>query len=102
MDCSANATPECEGRGGEALATEMSRTLAHAYNDQKVFDLKTLSILSGKHCWLLYVDILVNNNNDTWFAHVFRLSSRKKVKTEKYCVLVTPLSFPIFLNQRLM
>ena len=59
VDCSANATPEFEGRGGEALATEMSRTLAHAYNDQKIFDLKTLSILSGNQCWLLYVDILV-------------------------------------------
>ena len=85
MDCSANATPEFEGRGGEALATEMSRTLAHAYNDQKVFDLKTLSILSGKHCWLLYVDILVNNN-DTWFARVFLRFSRKKEKiVEKLC-----------------
>jgi len=60
VDCSANATPEFEGRGGESLSTEMSRTLAHAYNDRKVFDLKSLSILPGKHCWLLYVDILVN------------------------------------------
>ena len=59
VDCSANATPEFEGRGGEALSTEMSRTLAHAYNDRKVFDLKSLAILPGKHCWLLYVDILV-------------------------------------------
>ena len=59
VDCSANATPEFEGRGGEALATEMSRTLAHAYNDKRVFDLAALSILPGKHCWILYVDILV-------------------------------------------
>ena len=61
VDCSANATPEFEGRGGEALATEMGRTLSHAYSDKKVFDLTALSVLSGRHCWILYVDILVRD-----------------------------------------
>ena len=61
VDCSANATPEFEGRGGEALATEMGRTLSHAYSDKNVFDLTSLLILSGRHYWILYIDILVRN-----------------------------------------
>ncbi len=36
IDCSANATPEFEGRGGEDLALEISQTLSHAYNDKNV------------------------------------------------------------------
>ena len=38
VDCSANATPEFEGRGGDELATEISRTLTRAYRDPQVFD----------------------------------------------------------------
>lgn len=59
VDCSANATPEFEGRGGEELALEISNTLSKAYTSPNVFDLKTLCILSKKHCWKLYIDILV-------------------------------------------
>jgi len=36
VDCSANATPEFEGRGGEDLALEIAQTLSHAYNDKRV------------------------------------------------------------------
>ena len=56
VDCSANAAPEFEGRGGESLSTGMSRTLCRAYN---TFDLSTLCVLPGQQCWVLYVDILI-------------------------------------------
>lgn len=59
VDCSANATPEFEGRGGENLATEISRLLTHAYSHSKVFDLKQLNVLDGHQCWVLYVDIQI-------------------------------------------
>ncbi len=60
VDCSANATPDFEGRGGESLATEISRTLAKAYSDPSIFDLKKqLCVLPGSQCWVLYVDILI-------------------------------------------
>jgi len=59
VDCSANATPEFEGRGGNELATEISRILTRAYRDPRVFDLKSLCLLPGRQCWLLYVDILI-------------------------------------------
>ena len=48
VDCSANATPEFEGRGGNELATEISRTLSRAYRDPQVFDLKSLCLLPGR------------------------------------------------------
>jgi len=59
VDCSANATPAFEGRGGEDLATEISRVLARSYQSQNVLDLTKLSVLAGRTCWILYVDILV-------------------------------------------
>ncbi|XP_075165908.1 exosome complex component Rrp42 [Haematobia irritans] len=59
VDCSANATPEFEGRGGEDLALELADTLTNAYESPLAFDLKSLCILPGIHCWKLYVDILI-------------------------------------------
>ncbi|KAG1664673.1 Exosome complex exonuclease RRP42 [Nymphon striatum] len=41
VDCSANANPEFEGRGGEELATEISTLLTHAYTiSPECFDMK--------------------------------------------------------------
>ena len=59
VDCSANATPSFEGRGGEGLATDISGVLSRAYSSDEVLDLKKLLVLSGHTCWILYVDILV-------------------------------------------
>uniref|UniRef100_A0A1A9YUE2 Ribosomal RNA-processing protein 42 n=1 Tax=Glossina morsitans morsitans TaxID=37546 RepID=A0A1A9YUE2_GLOMM len=59
VDCSANAAPEFEGRGGEELALELADTLANAYESSLAFDLKDLCILAGQQCWKLYVDILI-------------------------------------------
>jgi len=59
VDCSANATPAFEGRGGESLAADISRLLARSYESPEVFDLTDLCILAGKTCWILYVDVLV-------------------------------------------
>lgn len=59
VDCSANATPEFEGRGGEELGTEISHMMQKAYSSSQAFDLKTLCIMEHQQCWKLYVDILV-------------------------------------------
>lgn len=60
VDCSANATPDFEGRGGEDLANEISNSLTSAYKSRGAFDLVQLCILKGKRCWKIYVDILVS------------------------------------------
>jgi len=59
VDCSANATPAFEGRGGDELAEDISRILASSYESPEILNLEALCILAGKTCWILYVDILV-------------------------------------------
>ncbi|KAG5882251.1 hypothetical protein JTB14_014948 [Gonioctena quinquepunctata] len=59
VDCSANATPDFEGRGGEDLAVEIANTLSSAYRSPLAFDLRKLCILKGRKCWKVYVDILL-------------------------------------------
>lgn len=59
VDCTANATPAFEGKGGDDLATEISNTLVIAYQTRNAFDLRTLCILPHKKCWKIYVDILI-------------------------------------------
>ncbi|KAK2090988.1 Exosome complex component RRP42 [Saguinus oedipus] len=57
--CSANATPEFEGRGGDDLGTEIANTLYRIFNNKSSVDLKTLCISPREHCWVLYVDVLM-------------------------------------------
>lgn len=60
VDCSANAAPEFEGRGGEELAMEFANTLEAAYRSRQAFNLKNLCILPQQRCWKLFVDVLVS------------------------------------------
>lgn len=59
IDCSANATPQFEGRGGEELAMDIANTLQRTFLSPNAFDLKSLCILSRQQCWKLYIDILI-------------------------------------------
>ncbi|KAM6169365.1 exosome complex component RRP42 [Rhynchocyon petersi] len=59
VDCSANATPEFEGRGGDELGTEIANTLYRIFNNKSSVDLKSLCISPQEHCWILYVDVLL-------------------------------------------
>uniref|UniRef100_A0A915J4L9 Ribosomal RNA-processing protein 42 n=1 Tax=Romanomermis culicivorax TaxID=13658 RepID=A0A915J4L9_ROMCU len=61
VDCSANASPEFEGRGGESFANEISEALYSAYNNKYTEEaiLKKLLLLENQLCWLLYVDVVV-------------------------------------------
>ncbi|EAW64734.1 exosome component 7, isoform CRA_b [Homo sapiens] len=59
VDCSASATPEFEGRGGDDLGTEIANTLYRIFNNKSSVDLKTLCISPREHCWVLYVDVLL-------------------------------------------
>lgn len=59
VDCSANATPRFEGRGGEELGMELTNTLYRVFNNKLSLDLRSLCISPGEHCWLLYIDVLL-------------------------------------------
>ncbi|CAH2283205.1 exosome complex component RRP42 [Pelobates cultripes] len=58
-DCSANATPEFEGRGGEELGTEIAHVLYKIFDNKSSLDRKSLCIQPREHCWVLYVDVLL-------------------------------------------
>lgn len=59
VDCSANATPEFEGRGGEELGTEIANMLYKIFDNKSSIDLETLCVLPREHCWTLYIDVLL-------------------------------------------
>ncbi|XP_077971524.1 exosome complex component RRP42-like [Styela clava] len=59
IDCSPNATPQFQGRGGEDLAATIKSLLTRAYNNNLVLDLKSLCIVPGKNCWSVHVDVLI-------------------------------------------
>ncbi|XP_004835117.1 exosome complex component RRP42 [Heterocephalus glaber] len=59
VDCSASATPEFEGRGGDDLGTEIASTLYRIFSSRSSVDLQSLCISPREHCWVLYVDVLL-------------------------------------------
>jgi len=59
VDCSANAAPEFEGKGGDDIAQDISSAMTMAYANANVVDLKKLSIVRGKFCWTLYIDVVL-------------------------------------------
>ncbi|XP_040209078.1 exosome complex component RRP42 [Rana temporaria] len=59
VDCSANATPAFEGRGGEELGTEIANMLYKVFDNKSSIDLESLCILPREHCWTLYIDVLL-------------------------------------------
>ncbi|KAG1674611.1 hypothetical protein FOA52_001860 [Chlamydomonas sp. UWO 241] len=68
VECSACASPEYEGRGGEAWGTSLAAALETSLCPLASVagygvDLRALSIVSGKQCWNIYVDALVLNDD---------------------------------------
>ncbi|XP_068226656.1 exosome complex exonuclease RRP42 [Palaemon carinicauda] len=57
VNCSANAAPEFEGRGGEDLATSLSSMLERVYSSPHTLDTRKLCVVEGKYAKALYVDI---------------------------------------------
>ncbi|KAK8390341.1 hypothetical protein O3P69_010192 [Scylla paramamosain] len=57
VNCSANAAPEFEGRGGEDLATSLSAMLDRLYSSPLSLDTSRLCVVPGKHVKVLYVDV---------------------------------------------
>lgn len=57
VNCSANAAPEFEGRGGEDLATSLSSMLERVYSSPHTLNTAKLCVVPGKHVKVLYVDI---------------------------------------------
>lgn len=56
-DCSANASPKFEGRGGEDIAQEIVFVLSNALVPN--IDRKALCISEGHKVWIIYIDVLI-------------------------------------------
>ncbi|XP_077503160.1 exosome complex component RRP42-like isoform X4 [Amblyomma americanum] len=59
VDCTANADPEFEGRGGEKVASKIRSALAETFGSPSCLDLKSLAVIPGQQVWVLYVDVLI-------------------------------------------
>lgn len=56
---SASASPLFEGRGGELLSIEISRTLEAMICNSHALDVKSLCIIPSEQVWHVYVDAMV-------------------------------------------
>lgn len=56
-DCSANASPKFEGRGGEDIAQQIVFVLTNALIP--AIDRKALCISKGHKVWVIYIDVLI-------------------------------------------
>lgn len=66
VECSPVASPAFRGRGGDELSGELARALERSMYPGPSgrgggLDLSALSIVSGKTCWVVYVDVLLLN-----------------------------------------
>jgi exosome complex component RRP42 len=59
VDCSAGVGFELEERQHSERNAELSSVLASILCDSGSLNLEELAIVSGKHCWVLYIDVLV-------------------------------------------
>lgn len=59
VDCSPNATPQFQGRGGDELSAIITSLLTRAYNNKAAIKLEKLCIIPGQHCWVMHVDVLI-------------------------------------------
>ena len=56
-DCSANASPAFEGRGGDEIASDLVAILSHSFTP--CMDLSSLCLIPGKSVWLVSIDVLI-------------------------------------------
>eukprot|EP00877_Chromochloris_zofingiensis_P009370 jgi/Chrzof1/4687/Cz14g22240.t1 len=66
VELSSCASPEYKGRGGEDWGIELAKALDTSLRggpDSSGLDLRSLSIVSGKTCWMLFIDCLVLNDD---------------------------------------
>ena len=70
VDCSANAAPVFEGRGGEETARELSAALTAAYASPAALDYAALCVRSGVVAWTLFVDVVLLEQGGNLFDAV--------------------------------
>jgi len=59
VDCSPNASPAFQGKGGQDLSNGIVCHLSRIYSNKSSLDLEQLCIVPNHHCWVVHVDVLV-------------------------------------------
>jgi len=60
VECSPSASRDFEGKGANDINNELSQIMNRVLNGpQGGIDLKSLCIIPGAQCWIIYVDVLV-------------------------------------------
>lgn len=59
IDCSPNATPQFQGRGGEDIASFIKSLLIRAYSNRRSINLRALCVVPAQDCWVVNVDVLI-------------------------------------------
>jgi len=67
VECCPSACPEFEGRGADALNSQLSETLERLMRAPNALDLQALCIIPDRQCWVLFVDVLVLDSGGNLF-----------------------------------
>ena len=59
VDCSPNANPMFQGRGGKNISDNICSVLSRVYRNNSVIDLKSLCVIPKKQCWVVHIDVLI-------------------------------------------
>jgi len=59
VECCPSASPEFEGSGAEYMNIELSRVIERLLTESYSIDLKSLCLIPGRQCWVIYIDALV-------------------------------------------
>ena len=59
VDCSPNANPAFQGRGGKNISENICSILSRVYRNNTVLDFESLCVIPQKQCWVIHIDILI-------------------------------------------
>lgn len=67
VECCPSASPEFEGRGAEELNVQLARFTESILHSASALNLSALSLIPGRQCWALYVDVMVLDSGGNLF-----------------------------------
>jgi len=59
VECCPSASPEYEGRGAEVFNVELSRVIERLLTETYAINMKSLCLVTGRQCWVIYIDAMV-------------------------------------------
>jgi exosome complex component RRP42 len=82
-----SASPEFEGRGAEELNIELARVIERVLTAPSALDMKSLCLIPGKQCWVLYIDVMVLDSAGNLFDAI-SIAVRAALATTTFVLFV--------------